>query len=40
MKIKKIHDVLTVVDELYTDKEIEIMDNWFGSYTMWGAWLR
>ena len=36
MKIKKIIDKLTVVDELYTDKEIEIMDNWFGSYTMWG----
>ena len=30
MKIKKIHDVLTVVDDLYTEKEIEIMDTWFG----------
>lgn len=36
MKIKKITDYLTIVDDLFTEDEVEKLDKWFAQYTMWG----
>lgn len=27
---------LTIIDDVFTSREIETMDNWFAQYTMWG----